>query len=85
MSKKDINSIIQNATQYYYYVGTLDKATEVLSKAKASNKNIYIVLNGKKLYSQLDNIDSCYLKITGKTKKAFDMETKSLCFNCKER
>lgn len=77
MSNNDIIKIKNNATQYSYYVGTLDNVTEVLKKAKANNKNIYVIFNGHKLFSQFDNVDSCYKKITGKTKKQFDAETKS--------
>ncbi len=77
MSNKNIVELKNKATEYSYYIGTLDKATEVLSNAKAKNKNIYVIFNGQKLFSQFDNVDSCYKKITGKTKKQFDDETKS--------
>lgn len=77
MSNNDIIKIKNKATQYSYYVGTLDNVTEVLKNAKANNKNIYVIFNGYKLFSQFDNEDSCYKKITGKTKKQFDAETRS--------
>ena len=48
MSNKNIVELKNKATEYSYYIGTLDKATEVLSNAKAKNKNINDIINGQK-------------------------------------
>lgn len=77
MSEKELETIRQSAIEYNYYVGSLDNAAAILSEAKAKSKNIFIYFNGKKLFSQLDNLDTCYLKVTGKTKNAFDEEVQS--------
>lgn len=48
---------------------TIDSAIEELSKHEDL---VCIDFNGQKLYSDVDNLDSAYKKITGKTKAEFD-------------
>ena len=79
MTESQILFTKNNAEEYDYYVGTLDDAIRILQIAKINSKNIYILFNGVKLYSQFDNTDSCYKKITGKTKSMFEMEVKNYC------
>ncbi len=67
----DNEQIIKTAVEYKSYFGTLDRAIEVLEKAKEENENIYLDFNGQKLYSLIDDTDSCYLKVTGKTKDEY--------------
>jgi len=48
---------------------TLDTAFQTLKEQKEPS---FINFNGKKLYSDKDDIDSAYKKVTGKTKREFD-------------
>lgn len=47
---------------------TLDQAIKLLDDAKNENRNIYFMFQGKPLYSYLDDEDSCYKKVVGRTK-----------------
>lgn len=51
-----------------YYFGDIDGAVKKLIKHKERGELVFIEFNGKKLYSDVDDLDSAYLKITGKTK-----------------
>lgn len=55
---------------------SIDSAIKRLQPFKESGKLVYGEFNGKKLYSDIDDIDSAYKKITGKTKLEFDEERK---------
>lgn len=51
---------------------TIEKAINELSRYKEKNELVYGEFNGEKLYSDVDDLDSAYKKITGKTKAEFD-------------
>ena len=55
-----------------FYFGDIEKAVEELKKYNEQGKKVFITFNGDKLYSDIDDIDSAYVKITGKTKAEFD-------------
>ena len=52
----------------------LDDVVELLLKAKEANQNIAIEMSGTYLYSMIDDEESCYQKICGKSKNEFQME-----------
>lgn len=53
---------------------TIDIAIKELQEFKENGILVYGEFNGKKLYSDIDDLDSAYKKITGKTKSEFDAE-----------
>jgi len=52
--------------------GHLESAVEELTRYKERGELVYGEFNGQKLYSDTDNLDSCFVKVTGKTKAEFD-------------
>lgn len=52
--------------------GDISSAVEELKKYKERGILVYGEFNGKKLYSDKDDLDSAYKKIIGKTKAEFD-------------
>lgn len=50
---------------------TLRQACELLEKCREKGENVYIDFQGRRLYSEFDDFDSCYLKITGKNYEEF--------------
>lgn len=56
---------------------TIEDAIKYLMKFKEHGELAYGDFNGKKLYSDIDDLDSAYKKITGKTKSEFDAERKA--------
>lgn len=50
----------------------IDSAIKSLNEYKAKNELVFINFNGHKLYSDIDDLDSAYVKVTGKTKEQFD-------------
>ena len=52
--------------------GNLDEVIKKLQVFKSANVNVYVDFNGSKLYSLLDDEDSCYKKVTGKSKEEFE-------------
>ena len=52
--------------------GHLESAVEELLRYKERGELVYGEFNGNKLYSDTDDIDSCFKKVTGKTKAEFD-------------
>ena len=52
--------------------GNIDYAMKLLNEYKAKNKLVFIEFNGHKLYSDIDDLDSAYVKVTGETKEQFD-------------
>lgn len=52
--------------------GKIDSAVEELSRYKERGELVYGVFNGEKLYSDVDDLDSAYVKVTGKTKADYD-------------
>ena len=45
--------------------GDLDSVILSLINYKNAGENVYVDFNGTNLYSLLDTVDSCYIKITG--------------------
>lgn len=56
--------------------GRIDDAIDQLSKYKELGELVYGEFNGRKLYSDIDDLDSAYKKITGLTKSQFDRKMK---------
>jgi len=52
--------------------GNIESAVKELGKYKEKNELVFGVFNGEKLYSDVDDLDSAYVKITGKTKAECD-------------
>ena len=52
--------------------GNIDSAMKLLNEYKARNELVFINFNGHELYSDIDDLDSAYVKVTGKTKEQFD-------------
>lgn len=50
----------------------IERAMKDLSRFKELGELVYGEFNGQKLYSDIDDVDSAYKKITGKTKSEFD-------------
>ena len=50
----------------------IDSAIKLLNEYKAKNELVFINFNGHKLYSDIDDLDSAYVKVTGETKEQFD-------------
>ena len=50
----------------------IDSAMKLLNEYKAKNELVFINFNGQELYSDIDDLDSAYVKVTGKTKEQFD-------------
>lgn len=55
-----------------FYFGNLEKAVEELEKHKNKGELVFIEFNGVKLFSDVDDLDSAFVKVTGKTKSEFD-------------
>lgn len=52
----------------------LTSAMKLLNEYKAKNELVFINFNGCELYSDIDDLDSAYVKLTGKTKEQVDEE-----------
>lgn len=52
----------------------LDEIVEELKKYTRAKENVYMTFNDHKLYSLIDNRNSCYVKCTGKTYRAIHRE-----------
>ena len=50
----------------------IDSAMKLLNEYKAKNELVFINFNGQELYSDIDDLDSAYIKVTGKTKEQLD-------------
>lgn len=53
---------------------SIESAIKELQKYKEKNELVFGVFNNQKLFSDTDDIDSAYLKITGRTKTECDEE-----------
>lgn len=56
--------------------GSIEEAMQDLARFKERGELAYGVFNGQKLYSDVDDVDSAYKKVTGKTKAEFDAALK---------
>jgi len=62
-----------NYTEIKFSLGcSIEKAVKELQQFKDAGKLVYGDFNGQKLYSDIDDLDSAYKKVTGKTKSEFD-------------
>lgn len=61
-------------TEIEFGFGDIDKAIEQLKPYKEKGVLVFGTFNGQNLYSDIDDLDSAYLKITGKNKADFDLE-----------
>ena len=57
-------------------LGNIERAIQELARFKESGELVYGEFNGQKLYSDIDDVESAYKKITGKTKTEFDAARK---------
>lgn len=56
---------------------SIERAMQDLARFKERSELVYGEFNGQKLYSDIDDMDSAYKKITGKTKAEYDAERKA--------
>jgi hypothetical protein len=56
----------------------IESSINQLNHYKQKNELVFGVFNGYKLYSDVDDLDSAYKKITGKTKAEFDKRQKEI-------
>lgn len=77
--------IKRTATKYKKWVNTLGEAVEILDQHKKSQKNIFIEFNGKKLYSLLDDENSCYMKVVGKPRQQFEEDRRKWIENYQKK
>ena len=56
---------------------SIERAMQDLARFKERGELVYGEFNGQRLYSDIDDVDSAYKKITGKTKAEFDAERKA--------
>jgi hypothetical protein len=64
----------KNYSKIEFGFGDIDSAVKELSRYKEKGELVYGEFNGQALYSDVDDLDSSYKKITGKTKAEFDDE-----------
>lgn len=62
----------KNYKELDYFFGNIDGAIAELKKHREKGELVYINFNDNKLYSDIDDTDSAYKKVTGKTKAEFD-------------
>lgn len=63
----------KNYTEIEAFIGSdINSAYEELQKQNEKGNLCYINFNGQKLYSDIDTLDTCFKKVTGKTKAEFD-------------
>jgi hypothetical protein len=78
MCKKGIKTKIQMETNYkkieFDAGDSIEIAMQELARFKERGELVYCEFNGQKLYSDIDDLDSAYVKITGKTKAEVDEE-----------
>ena len=56
---------------------SIERAMQDLARFKERGELVYGEFNGQKLYSDIDDLDSAFKKVTGKTKAEFDAERKA--------
>lgn len=62
----------KNYRKIEFGFGHLESAVKELSRYKERGELVYGEFNGQILYSDIDDMDSCFKKVTGKTKVEFD-------------
>lgn len=63
-----------NYKEIEFNFGNIEDAIQLLNQYKEKGELVFGVFNGQKLFSDKDDVDSAYLKITGRTKAQFDEE-----------
>ena len=61
-----------NYREIEFGFGNIESAVKELNSYKEKGELVFGVFNGQKLYSDIDDLDSAYKKITGKTKAECD-------------
>lgn len=64
---------------------SIERAIQDLAIFKERGELVYGEFNGQKLYSDIDDVDSAYKKITGKTKAEFDADREKEHLEYEER
>ena len=64
---------------------SIERAMKDLARFKERGELVYGEFNGQKLYSDIDDLDSAFKKITGKTKAEFDAECEKKHLEYEER
>ena len=72
--KKTDEELMNEATLVKVRVDDLDGAVKFLKEAKEAGSNVKIEFRKKTLYSMLDDEDSCFIKVFGKTKAEHEEE-----------
>ena len=62
MNEEEIKRTASEDDRFYF---TLDQAVDALEDYKKKGMNVYILFRDQKLYSMLDDRDSCYIKVVG--------------------
>lgn len=71
----DAKEIMSTAREINYFWGVnLDEAIKTLETEKKSGNNVYIDFNGHRLYSLLDDENSCYMKVLKKSKVQWEKD-----------
>ncbi len=65
--------------------GNIESAVKELNQYKSRGELVCGEFNGQKLYSDIDDIDSAYKKIIGKTKAEFDGEKQKINHEYREQ
>lgn len=67
----------KNYRKIYFGAGdSIESAMNDLARFKERGELVYGEFNGQKLYSDIDDLDSAFKKLTGRTKAEFDAERK---------
>jgi len=66
----------KNYRKIEFGFGDISSAIEEMSKFKEKGELVYGEFNGQKLYSDIDDVESAFIKIVGKSKTEFDADRK---------
>lgn len=66
-----------NYKEIEFGFGDIESAVKELNKYKERGELVFGEFNGQKLYSDIDDMDSAYKKITGKSKAEHDAELRA--------
>ena len=78
LSVGTLNKLKMEHRKIEFGVGdSIERAMQDLARFKERGEFVFGEFNGQKLYSDVDDLDTAYKKITGKTKADFDAEQKA--------
>ncbi len=80
-----IGKKMDEAELYDERMGQLEICANFLRRAKREGKNIKYKFNDAILYSEFDDLDSCYLKVCGLTEKQYQISLKKIFSELNER